>query len=111
MRLGILRISIVDVIGNYQFNPGLLRHFKKLLVHQSLLRDAVILKLKEVIVFPENILILKGSLFGLVIKSLRDITLHLPGKTRAQCDDTLVVFSQKLFIYTRPVIVSLDKAF
>ena len=111
MRSGIFRVSIVDIIGSHQSDPCFLRHFKQMLVHQPLFRYAMILEFEEIIVLSENVLIFQRSLFSLIVKPLCDIPLYLSGQTCAQGNDPLMVFSQKLFIYTRLIIVSLNKAF
>ena len=111
MGLRVLRIGIVDVVGGYQRNPCLLGHLHKLLVHQRLIRYPVILKFQEIIVFTENIPVFKGCLFRLIVKPLHDISLDLPGKTGAQGNDPFMIFSEELLVHTRPVIISLHKAF
>ena len=83
MRLFILSESIMNIVGRHQFNPCLLRHFEKLLVHQRLFWDTVVLKLKEKIVRSKNPPVFQSYFFRLVIKFFRNIPLHFSGQTRA----------------------------
>ena len=111
MRFRIFRIRVMDIISRHQLDPRLLGHFQKLLVHQCLVRDAMILQLEEIISLAEDILIFQGSLFRFVIKPLHDIALHFSRQAGAQRDNPLMIFSQKRFVHARLVIVSLHKAF
>ena len=68
MRLCIGVSGVVDIVGSYQLNAGFLAHAQKLLIHQALLRDSVILKLQKEISFSKNALIAQGSLFRFFIQ-------------------------------------------
>ena len=109
--LGVLSVGVVDVVCCDKLDPCLLGHLEKLLVHQRLIRQTVVLQLKEIIVFTENITVFKRSLFRLIVEPLDNIPLDLPGKTRAQGDDAAVILAQELFVHTRFIIISFHKAF
>ena len=55
--LGVLRISVVHVVGDHKRNVQLLVHAKKHGIDRLLRRNPVILQFQKVIIFPENILI------------------------------------------------------
>ena len=53
----IFRISIMNVVGNYQRNIQLLAHFKKSGIYRFLLRDPMVLHFQKIIAFAETRLI------------------------------------------------------
>ena len=110
MGFGILRIGIMNVIGGYKPDTGLPGHFYQLLVHKGLIRQSVILKLKKIIVLPENLPVLQCRLFRFIIQALDDISLYLSGQAGAQSDDPGMIFTQQLLVHTGPVIIPVHKS-
>ena len=110
MRISILRIGIMHVVGANQRNVQLLAHPKELRVDDPLLRDAVVLKLQEVIPLAKAVLILLRALSGLVIQALLDISGHLARKTCGQRNDALMIFLKHLKIHAGLIIIPFREA-
>ena len=105
----VFSISVVYVIRDHQFNPGLLRHFQELLINQRLIRQTVILEFKKIVVLAEDVPVLQSCLLRLVIESLHNITLDFTSKACTQSYNPVVILSEQFFIHAGTIIVSLDK--
>ena len=108
--LFILRVSIMYVVCRHQFNSGFLRKPKKLLIHDRLFRNSMVLKFQKEIPLSENLLITKRCLSSFVVKSSKQIFLNLSRKARAECNDSLVILLQNLIIHPRFIVVTLCKS-
>ena len=111
MGLLVLRIGVMHVIGGRQLDPQLLGHLQQTLVHKLLLRNTVVLQLQEIIALPENVLILQRLFLRVFVQPPNQVSLHLPGKAGAQCNDPLMVLPQKLLVHTGLIIISVHKPF
>ena len=80
MAYRILGISIVDIVGCYKGYIKLPAHAEKVGIYILLFGNAVILELKEVITFTEDLKMLKGSLLSLLIHTLGKEPLDFTGK-------------------------------
>lgn len=104
MGLNVLRIRVVDVVGGHQGDFKLFAHAQQRLIHSLLIRNPVILQLQKIIAFSKDLFIFQGLLLGLIVETLYNISLHLPGQAGAQSDDPFVEFLQHLHIHPGPVI-------
>ena len=55
VRLYILRVSVMDIVGNYQGNPKFFTHLHESRIYHPLLGQSMILHFQKIIVFPEAV--------------------------------------------------------
>ena len=110
VRLGVLRVSVVDIIRGNQRYAELLAHAQQRRVDCPLVGNAVILQLKEIIALSETLLISLRGLLCLLIEPFCQEPWHLARKTRGERDQALVILPQHLHIHARSVVIPLGKA-
>ena len=110
MGLGILFISIVNIIGHYQRNPGFFMQTKHALIHQLLLRIAVVLHFQKEIPLSENAFIAECRLLCLLILRKPQISGYLSRKAGRQGNDSLMVFFQNFVVHSGLIVIALGEA-
>ena len=110
MGLGILLISIVNIIGHHQGNPGFFMQTKHALIYQLLLRIAVVLHFQKEISLSENAFIAKCRLLCLLILGKPKISRYLSRKTGGQGNDSLMVFFQNRVVHPRLIVIPFREA-
>ena len=92
MSLGVLCVGIMDIVSSNQIDSCLLAHTQKLLVHQFLLGQSMVLKLQKKVPFPKDFLIPEGGAFCLLIHTSCKISCNFSCKAGAQCNNSFVIF-------------------
>ena len=110
MGLGILLIGVVNIIGYHQGNPGFFMQTKHALIHQLLLRIAVVLHFQEEIPLSENAFIAKCRLLCLLILRKPQVSGYLSRKAGRQGNDSLMVLFQNLIVHPGLIVIALGEA-
>ena len=111
MGIGVIFISIMDIVGGYQGYVQFPAHLQQFRVHLSLFRISVILKFQKIIALPKACLIFPGRFPGLFRLPLCDISLHFPRQAGRQGYESFMILIQDFHIHTGLVIIPLCKAF
>ena len=108
LRLGVLRLHVVDVVRRDERDTRPARHLTHALEHGLLFRHAVLHQLEEVVALSEDLLMLDGDLAGrldaLVLDRARELSLQA-GRER---DEPLRMRSEDLPVHARAVVIAVE---
>ena len=108
VRLVLLRVDVVEVVGDDQRQAGLGREPQQLLVELALLGDLVVLELEEEPPLAQDVLVLLGERPGqLPVVHLERLG-HLAAEARGQPDQALAVLREVLAVDARLVVVAVE---
>ena len=111
VRVSVFFIGVVDVVGGYQVDSGLLVHAEKLLVYVLLFRDPVILKFQKKVAFAEDFLVTEGGFPGVGVHAPGEEAGYFTCQAGAQGDQAFVVFAEKIQVYPGFIIKAFFEAF
>ena len=110
MGLGIVRVGVVGIIGDDQRDPRLRGHSEKLLVHQLLVREAMVLHLQEEISFPEDLQVAERRLLSFLVLVPGQVPGHLARQAGGAGDDPLVELPEGLQVHPGLVVKTVHEA-
>ena len=107
VRLGVVRISIMAVIGRDQGDSHLAAHAEQLGVHGLLVGVAVVLEFQEVVSLPKYLFVALCRLPGTRRTPADNLSRDLSGKAGGRGDNSFVELAQQIQVHTRFVVKSL----
>ena len=110
MSFGIGLIGIMYIIGGNQRYAGFFMKTEDAGINLFLLGIAVILKLQEKVVTPENLNIMKSRSLCLIIKIPGEIFRNLSRKAGRKGNDSFVEFLKGLKIHSGLIVVTVCKS-
>ena len=110
VRLEVGVLQVVDVVGDDELEPEVLRDRLQPDVDDPLIVDALILHLEEEVLAPEDVAVGRGRGDGLLLLLGADAGGHLPLEAAAQADQPLGVLREQLLVDARLVVEPLGVA-
>ena len=110
VRLGVVRVGVVQVVGGQAGQAQLLLEPEQVLLDLLLDADAVVHQLAEEVVAAEDVAVVARGLAGVGVAVLLQQPLDLAGRAAGGGDDPLAVGLEQLAVHAGLVVVALERA-
>ncbi len=97
----VLAHDVVAVVGRQQRDPQVLRQLEQVGAHPRLDAEAVVHQLEEVVVAPEDVLVVRRHLPRRGVVAVAQVDLDLAGRAARRTDEALAVLGQELAVRAR----------